>query len=250
MINLTLLKHIIKANWRLWLFFTGTMAAILIFVMSLLYLGGVEKFISVALPEFHSVIGMGLYAGPFILISMIYTVVLVYRLVVEPLETKTMSYYLSTQNSRQRVITTQGYFLVLSLFFMILSLSLLGLFYNWIWGSQKLEISIFLLLNVGLFCLQTSISGISFLVACISRRKKHYYWLGVGLPVLFSCISVLEYVSGMTGLRFLTPLSLYSPEQIVRGSIHICWRLPLLALTGLILYQVGVRRFERRDLAL
>lgn len=250
MFSLPFLKYTIKLNYKIWLVFTGILSFCVIFLITVLSFDKFGEIVPMKLPELNEAMATGLYGSSFILFPLIYEIMIGNRLIAKQIENGNMAYYMATQTSRGKIASTQSYFFILSVFLMFLWTSILGLVCCKLWGRNDLEISTFLMLNIGVFCLHVCISGICFLASCCSSDTKISLAIGAGLPILFYVIYILEAFSDTGILKFLTIFSLFNAEQIAAGSIHVRWSLPVLAFLGILLHSAGVRLFRNRDLPL
>lgn len=250
MLNLPFLKYTIKSNYRIWLFFTVIMSACMVLTVSVFSFEGAAKLLDPELSEINARLAWILYGFLYIVIPMVYETIIANRLVAKQVEEGSMAYYISAQNTRKKIASTQSYFLLMSLFVMFLCTSVLGILFCHLWKVTDLNIQVFLLMNLGVYCLHVCISGISFLASCICDQSTMSLLIGAGLPILCYVIYVFEAILETGILKYITIFTLFSPQKIMEGSIHICWSLPLLAVTGLLLHRAGVGLFKRRDLPL
>ncbi len=263
MLSIPLLKRTIMKQKKLWIFYTG----ILLFLM-LSALGMYDTKMAAALqtmPEiFRVLFGMEdsgdgltgylascLFGGCFLILPMFYELILANRLIAKQMEDGLMVHLIATPNTRNSIVRTKAYFLILSLLLMFLSTILPGLLCSIIWYPHQLVVSQFLLLNIGVFCLHIAISGIGFLASCICDDSRKSYLIGAGIPILFYLFHLIARLGGVAGLfRFVTIFTLFDLRSIMGGSISICWTLPALLLLGSGCYLAGIRLFEKRDLPL
>lgn len=108
----------------------------------------------------------------------------------------------------------------------------------------------YLMLNLGLFLLMFATSGISFLFSCIFNLTKNYIALGAGIPIAFFLFHMMAQVSeSLDGMKYVTMNSLFDAQAVLDGEGYA---LPfvVLAAVGIVLYAVGMRVFEKKDLPL
>ena len=106
----------------------------------------------------------------------------------------------------------------------------------------------FLMLNLGLFLLMFVTSGISFMFSCIFNLSKNSLALGAGIPLLFFLFQLMVQVSSdLEWFKYLTINTLFDTDAILTGEGYI---LPfiILILVGIILYDIGIRVFQSKDL--
>lgn len=191
-----------------------------------------------------------LYEVWFLILPLIYSMVLSKRLVAEQMERRTMIYYVGSPLGRKKVIFTQGYFLLFSLFVMIGVGAFGTALFSKLFFPGELESPQFLLLNIGIFSLHAAMSGIGFFFSCVGKNKNQVF-LGEAIVLFFLAM----YLFGRTWkivsfLRYFSLVSLFDGTSALNGSLTLLIRLPLLALIGGGLYWLGMFFFQRMDLSL
>lgn len=108
----------------------------------------------------------------------------------------------------------------------------------------------YLMLNLGLFLLMFATSAISFLFSCVFNLTKNYIALGAGIPIAFFLFHMMGQVSeSLDGMKYVTMNSLFDTQAVLDGEGYA---LPfvVLAAVGIVLYAIGMRVFEKKDLPL
>lgn len=265
MFNFSLLKRAGKTNAKLWIAFTGILVLQMLLVLSVYNPdAGMERVLR-ALPEgvaalLHinmetdtlvKYLAVSLFGFLYPVISMVYGILAANRLVAKKVESGTMAYLLSSPNGRSRIVNTQAFFLVFSLFVMFGCTAAAGLVFCVVCFPGKLDVTGFLLLHVGVFCLEICLSGIGFLASCISDESRYSLALGAGISTIFLLLRMLaDMGGGLEVLKFATIFTLFHTADIVDGSLNICWKFPLLAVIGFLFYWIGIAQFKKRDLPL
>ncbi len=131
-----------------------------------------------------------IYAGAFygmmgLILILVYTIATGIKLVVSEVDRGDMSYTLNTPVSRREVIFSKAAFYILSIFAMILALSLVGTGANALLSHGKLDYELFWTINGGMFCFMLAISGIVFFASCLFNITGSALDIGAGIPIAF-----------------------------------------------------------------
>ena len=265
MISSTLLKKEFKSNYRILLIF---MAVLTMYTAVIVYmfdpeLGEMLDAYVTLMPEVMSAFGMSntgsnlvefianyLYGFFLLVFPMILEIILANKIVAKYMDTGSMAYLVSTPNSRKKIVTTQGLFLLLNLGILILYVTVLGIICSQIMFPGDLDINKFIMLNVSVFSVHIAISGICFFASCISNDMKLSYTIGAGIPIAFYIIQMLANMGGkLENLKYFTLFTLFDPNEIARGSGNMAYVVATLFI-GVILYVLGISIFSKRDLPL
>ncbi|MCC8023606.1 MAG: hypothetical protein LIO46_07530 [Clostridiales bacterium] len=112
------------------------------------------------------------------------------------------------------------------------------------------EVGEFLLLNVGACLLLFAISSISFASSCIFNLSKYSMTIGAGLPMAFFVFQIMAETSeSLEAFKYLSLNTLFDPSAITGGGTYGV-QFAVLGAIGVVLYVVGVRWFEKKDLPL
>ncbi len=113
----------------------------------------------------------------------------------------------------------------------------------------ELDISKYILMNVGTLLVQLLIAGICFLSACIFDETKWYLTCGVGIPLIFYIIQMIANMGGdLEKFKYVTIFTLVPYNKIIAGSNGILPSMFLMAGITLILFGTGTVIFNRKDL--
>ena len=260
MINRSLLKQIIKSNFKLFALITVLMCALIIVIMSVLVpstfaainnssqglpfnpLGDVSNLTAFLANQYFGMMA--------IIFPMIYTLITGNKLLASQVDKGSMAFTLSTPISRKTITITSAYYLIGSLALMYGLIFGLGVIVAEIAQPGILEIETFLQLTFGCFLLQFAISGITFFASSLFNSSSRSMALGAGLPLFFFA---LKLISGFSDkLKFLKNFSLntlFDTTVILAGDSYTQQFLILLG-TGLVLYIAGIYVFDRKDLTL
>ena len=218
-----------------------------------------------ALPEVMAAVGMTgtaanllewiqiyLYGFIMLLLPLVFIVVAVYSLVMRYVDRGSIAALLSTPNSRTKIIVTQLLSDYLWLVILMAAVTLTGIVSSEAMFPGELELSRYLLLNLGTLLLWFAVAAIAFAAACFFSESKYYYAVGGGLPVLFFLFQMMGNMGErLDFLKYLTLYSLLSAKEIVTGELGTEVVLPCLALLGItvLLSVFGCLYFKRRDLS-
>ncbi len=266
MISLPLFRVTVKSNYVIWLVFAAILAMYFSIISGMYDPEAIDAMEAMwdALPPLlvetmsfsvvaPSLLGFlaGYYYGFLILFfPMIYMVIMADRMIAKHVDNGSMAFLLATPNSRVKIALTQAAFLLGSMTLLIAFVAGIGILSSQAMFPGELELGGFILLNVGAALLYFALSGIGFFASCLFNQSKHSLALGGGLPVLFFVINLLAN-SGeqLSGLRYLTLLSLFDTAAIVNGGDYLSAFIALTFL-GLALYAAGIYVFSRKDLPL
>ncbi|AJY76304.1 ABC transporter permease subunit [Paenibacillus beijingensis] len=203
--------------------------------------GSVEAFIS---GEYYGLI--------LVLILSVFCTQFSTQLVAKLVDQGAMAYLLSAPVTRGKVALTQAAVLFAGLFVIVAVTTLAGFAgYAWFVGGGNEFSPRFLQLNLVVLALFFAVSGISFLVSCLSNDEKRALSISGIITFGFFTMDLLGKISGSIGwLRSLSLFSLYRPGEIAAGTAQMGYATPLLFLIGLAGFAAGIAMFKRRDLPL
>ena len=260
MINRSLLKQIIKSNFKLFALITGLMCALIIAIMSVLVpstftainnssqglpfnpLGDVSNLSAFLANQYFGMMA--------IIFPMIYTLITGNKLLAAQVDKGSMAFTLSTPISRKTITMTSSLYLIGSLSLMFGLIFLLGVVVAQIVQPGVLEIDTFFKLTLGCFLLQFAISSITFFASSLFNSSSRSMSVGAGLPLFFFA---LKLISGFSDkLRFFENFSLNSLFNTVAILAKDPYEIQLLALLciGFTLYIAAIIVFDRKDLTL
>lgn len=262
MMNKTIFLHTMKANFKLWLIFTLVLSAIttvLIAVFEPNTISGVSDMVKGTPLEnllqnttFLGMLAQTLYSIHGVILPLVYIIMTANSLVASQVDRGSMAYLLSTPIKRGTVVRTQAIYLVVALIVMFAIVSLVGVTAIETFQSDVKDINIsdFLILNIGLFLLMFATSGISFMFSCIFNLSKHSLALGGGIPLAFFIFHLMAQVSSdLEWLKYFTMNTLFDTSLILNDE-NFLYNFLSLFVIGVILYGIGIRVFIRKDLPL
>lgn len=267
MLSFPLFRTTLKSNYIIWIIF----AAILLMYFTIIVgmfdpttMQAIEDMVAALPPQVIDAMNfktadnslLGFIAGYFygfliLLFPMIYTVLMADRMIARYVDNGSMAFLLSTPNTRAKIALTQAVFLISSLLLLLAFLTIVGILFSQAIFPGELDVSGFLVLNVGAALLYFALSGIGFFASCLFNERKHSLALGGGLPVLFFLIHMLSNVSEqISGLRYFSIFSLFDTTEIISKGSSVLPAFSALFVIGLVLYAGGIYIFSRKDLPL
>lgn len=195
-------------------------------------------------------IGSYFYGFLIFLLPMIYTIIVCNRCVASHVDKGSMAYLLSTPNKRTKIASTQALFILASITVMIALVTIAGIIFSNIMFPGELDLSAFLLLNLGTLLLYYAVTGIGFFASCLFNDTKNSLMVGAGLPVAFLVIQMISGVGEKVRfLRYFTLFTLFDADKIIKGGTFIPQFIALLIIS-VIMYVSGIYVFNKKDLPL
>lgn len=264
--NLTLFKANWKANWKVLMIFsvimifyfsmiivmydpmtTDSMAALIeMLPQELINMMG----FTLKIPTYTGFIASYFYGFLAIMFPTILLIMVSYRLMGKLIDRGSMAYLLATPNSRVKVATTQAVSLMTLLTAIQLLITLAGIGFSTTFFAGQLEVSKFILINVGVWCYFFAVSSLSFFASAFFNEGRHAISVGSAFPVGFFVIQMIAQLGEeMEVARYLTLLSLFQPSEILTDGYSLT---PLIALVviGIVGYATSIWMFKHRDLPL
>lgn len=195
-------------------------------------------------------IGIYFYGFLILLLPMIYTIIVCNRSIASHVDKGSMAYLLSTPNARNKIVKTQAFFIIISITIMIGITTVVGISISNIAYPGELDVSKFLLLNLGALLLYYALTGIGFFSSCLFNDTKNSLMIGAGLPVVFLVIQMISDVGEKTSfLKYFTIFSLFDSDKIIKGDVFLPQFITLFII-GIVMYEIGFYVFRKRDLPL
>jgi ABC-2 type transport system permease protein len=220
MFSKTIFKQTFKANFKLWLIITLLLivfCALLIGVFKPETISNLQDLIKGSPLEsileqqtFLGMLAQTYYSIHGVILPIIFIIITANSLIASQVDRGSMAYLLSTPIKRSAVVGTQAVYMVTSILVMFIIVTIVGLFSIHIFqGDIDINITDYLLLNLGLFLLMFAISSISFLFSCIFNLSKNSLALGAGIPIAFFLFQLMSQVDeSLEGFKYLSLNSL------------------------------------------
>ncbi|MFC2075572.1 ABC transporter permease subunit [candidate division KSB1 bacterium] len=268
--NFALFRSTLRANWWLLLIFTAVSVGYLLLILGIYdeeNMQFIEASVKALPPGLSAAVGMDtvptsltdfaaeyFYAFLIQLFLTLHLTILPIRLVVSYVDRGTMSYLLSTPNSRAKVIGTQAVYLVVSLAAMATILTSVAMAFSAAVHPGQLDLMAFLNLNFAAFLLSVALGAITFFFSCTFNEAKTVIGVSAAILVGFFVISViarLGHGEGVYGIidRFSIYYLLRS-RDIINGEVNLWLNNALLLLIAATGIGGGILVFSRRDLPL
>ncbi len=266
MINLPLFRSTLKRNWILWLIFVSVISMYLV-VMIAMYdpddisaiMSMIELFpedlmramnFSSAVTDLTSYLASWLYGMLMTAFPLAYCIILGNRLVAKSVDNGSFAYYLSTPNSRVKIISTLGIYAVLSTAFMFAATFGIGVVLSEATFPGLLDIPSFLKLNVITMLVNTVAIMITFFSSCLFNEVKNSLGIGAGITIFFYLMNMLGGVSSDAEiLKKISIYGFYDPVNVVRGGIT--WDINLIYICIIVvLFVSSILVFKKRRLPL
>ncbi|MBC5582104.1 ABC transporter permease [Anaerofilum sp. BX8] len=264
MINKTLFAREVRSSYKLLLIFLAVLALYgsMIVVMFDPKLGDSLNLMAESMPQLFAAFGMldvgatltqfivnYLYGFLLIAFPLVFIVLLSNRLVARYVDRGSMAYLLATPNRRGRLARTQALVLLLACLCMVLWMT--GL--CWALSSAlfpgELDTGRFLAVNAALYALLIFLSGVCFCASCCCNDTRWSCGIGAGAGIAFLLIQMISQAGEkFEGLKYIDPLTLFAPKELVAGESWPIWGALALAVSGLALMGAGIVAFSRRDL--
>ncbi|WKY46289.1 hypothetical protein Q5O24_07765 [Eubacteriaceae bacterium ES3] len=165
----------------------------------------------------------GLFYGlPIYVFPMIYCIVMGNRLVTKYVYDGSFACFLSTPNSRIKIITTQAIYLLLSIGLLFLSIHITGIQLSEQMYSGVLNTDIFAQMNIGAFFMTAAIAMINFFFGSIFSDTRMTMIFSAGFPVIFFMLTFLSGLSErFVSLKNFSIYSIYNGPAIGVGQADI-----------------------------
>lgn len=261
MVNAVIYRQTLKSNLKLWLIFTIVTSALLMILIAVFepttISGVVDMIKDTAIADMlKNTSFLGMMASTFytlhgVILPLVYIIITANGLVAAKVDRGSMAYLLSTPARRSTIVITQAVYLITALAAMFAVVTLVGvmsihLFHH----SMDVDMSDFLLLNLGLFLLMFATSGISFFFSCLFNLAKNSIALGAGIPIAFFVFELMASVNeDLEVFKYVSLNTLFDKDAILSGEGYLIFFL-MLVFIGLVLYGLGIQVFKQKDLPL
>lgn len=189
-----------------------------------------------------------LYGFLFTWVALLLIMMMVNRMVMQPIDRGSLSCVLSTLASRLRIALTLALALLTSL---VVTLALIIVAQLALAEAQypgELDLPALARASAGLFCLWLFMAGLCFASACCFRDGRVALWAGGGACLLMFLAQMATQVgTGLEVLHDANPMELFDPYALAASSGDAAWHAAALAVAGLAFLVTGVAVFCRRD---
>lgn len=190
-----------------------------------------------------------LYSILLYLFPLIISIIVNHRLIAVHVDKGSMSYLLSTANSRTRIAATQAVYSLASITAVFMWITGLTLVISSAMFPGLLNTKQFILLNLYALLMYYTINGICFFASCIANEGKYSLGLGAGLPITFVLLQMLgDSGEKLNWIGNLSLFALFSPERLFAGDSFAYAAMGIFAGLAVILYASGIYYFNKKDL--
>lgn len=267
MLSIPLFKQSIKSNYKILIIFIAVLAMYMSIMVSMFdpkTQESMKQLMAVMPKGLTSAMGMSIvdtslagflstyyYGFLIILFPMIFDIIIANKLIAKQVDNGSMAYLLATPNKRTKIVFTQAIFLLLNVTLLIGSVTILGIVLCYSMFPNQLDITKFIIMNLGALLLHYTISGIAFFSSCLFNDTKNSLGLGAGLPIGFFLIQMIANAGDkFADLKYATIFTLFNPADIVKGDEAVASSFIALGAISLLLYIWGICLFKKRDLPL
>lgn len=264
MINWTLYRRGMQVSWKLLLIIAAVLTMYFTIIVSMFdpALGSALDEFAKAMPDLMAAVGMNptsselvnfmaayLYGFIMLLFPMIFSIVLANKLVASLVERGSMVYLVSAPVKRSTIAFTQMKVMATGLVALVSYATMLGILVCEISFPGELAIGKFILLNLGVLCLQLFIGGICFLSSCVFNETKYAVGVGAGVSALGFVIQMMANAGEeLENAKYATFFSLFNPDGIIDLDKSSIAGIVILFVGAIILYSVAIRVFSKKDL--
>lgn len=183
-----------------------------------------------------------------IILPMVYSIILGNRMIASKVDRGSMACFLSTPTTRTQIVITGACYFILSIAFMWVFVSAVGVIAANIFQPDELDVKTFLTMNLGVFLYHLAISGICFCASCIFNSSKYSLIFGGGIPLFFFVVNLFVKLSdNLDFLKYFTLNTLFDTEKILDGSGYT-GHFIILVVIAVACYTLGIVWFKNKDL--
>lgn len=200
--------------------------------------------------DYQSFVSGYLYGMLLIVFGLIFTILLVNRLIFKYLDTGSFVYLLNSPNSRSKILLTQIITILSYLSLFVLTIYLILAIGGTINFSSYVDWLKLLYLNFSFLLLLVFIASLSVLAATLFEGGISFS-LMVGLNTVFFIFKLISNLgNNYKFFKYLTPYSLFDIDKIINYDIiSVVQNISLLAIS-LVLFIITFKFFKKKDLSL
>lgn len=261
--NLTLLKQEFKNLYKSLLIFLSIISLYVI-VIVMMYdpnLYKVLEELSNSMPTMFQAFGMTnsgtdlvsfiinyLYGFILILLPMIYFIYLSYKLINHYIDSKSLTYLLSSSLSRKTVVQTQISVMSIMILIITIFITTITIVFSNILFHGQLNISAFILLNVGLFAFDLLISSIIIFIGCYCNDGKKAISISAIFVVCSYLINtILSMSNSFQFLKYVNIFELYKVNQYATYQFDNFLFIAFMITTSIIISILSINKYCTRD---
>jgi len=266
--NFPLFKFTLKSNWVILVIFTVIMVGYLVLILSMYdekIIQSIRVMIEMYPPGMMAAVGMDKiptnlidfaanYYYDFLvqMFLLVHVIILPIRLVVKYVDNGSMSYLLSTPNSRVEIVVTQAVYLILSLGVMMAAVTAIAVLFSQSFSPGTLDIPAFLSLNLATYLTALAMASIVFFFSCFWNSTIYAAGSGSAVLVLFFIFSMIGRFGHNEGVYgIISKVSIFQFLQaraIINGEVNMWINSAILLLITAGSTGAGITVFRRKDL--
>ncbi len=201
-----------------------------------------------SITDITSYLGSWLYGLLMLAFPLVYCIILGNRLVAKMVDNKSLSFLLSTPNSRIKLVVTQGVYALLSIFVLFAVLFGIGVGLTASIYPGLLNVGAFLKINLITMLLNMFVMMICFFFSCLFNESKQALGLASGITIVSLLMNMLGNTSeDLNIIKSLSFYGLYDPVEIALGAE--IWQLCLIySALAVVLFISAVVIFNKKRL--
>lgn len=201
--------------------------------------------------EVTSYLANYLYGFIYLTFPVIFIVVVANGLIAKHVDSGSMTYLLTTPNTRKKIATTQAIFLISTLFFIILINASVAIIMAEVTYSGLLDIGAYIMLNLVTFACLYVVTSICFFFSCLFNDSKNALSFSAAVPVLFIVIKMIAAISDdLAFLKYFSLFSLINTGEILSNNTYNVMVLVGTLVVGTIIYFASITMFDKRSLSI
>jgi ABC-2 type transport system permease protein len=188
------------------------------------------------------------------LFLVIHVIILPVRLIVKYVDRGSMSFLLSTPNSRLKMIVTKVVYMAASLAVMVIIMTAPAMIYSVSSHPGALDIPAFLSLNFTTYLVALAMASISFFFSCLWNNVKYAAGSSTAVLTAFFIFALIGRYGHHEGIYAIVEsfsiFRLLQSREIAAGDINMVLNNGLLILITAIFIGGGLMAFKKKDLPL
>ena len=264
--SVALFKSTLKKNWRILLIFFAVLTMYTTIMISMYDPDDMQAITSMLelFPEdlmkamgfsqmvndLTSYLASWLYGLLMFGFPMVYCIILSNKLVAKKVDNGSFAFYLSTPNSRVKIIATLGIYAIASVVVLFAALFAVGVIFSEIMHPGFLDIDMYLRLNITTMLVNIVVVMIGFFFSCFFNDSAFSTGFGAGIPITMLLLNMLGGTSDdLSMLKNMTIYGWYDPVELVGGSS--AWQYnSIYLILSVVLFISALIVFRRKKLPL
>lgn len=201
--------------------------------------------------EMTSYLANYLYGFIYLTFPTIYIVMVANGLMAKHVDSGSMTYLLTTPNTRKKIASTQAIFLMTTTFAIILINAGIAITMAQLMYKGLLDIGPYIMLNLVTFGCLYVVSSLAFFASCLFNDAKNSLSLGAAIPILFIVIKMVSAISDdLSFLKYLSLFSLINTSEILANNTYSTIVVIGTLIGGTLIYFASITMFDKRSLSI